>query len=335
MITMKKEKKIAPYLIFLCLLSCSSGMTKTAITLPGKIMKSVPFQDTCFIYDDSDTAKLSFIARDDEDFAYSVTAWFNTKDAFVGDEYVAAASRMERRTNIVSFDLSGKIIDRIYEAEKGERAWACYPSRDDKYLIFTSERILGLESSPLEDFAPRVTLGIIDLDTKEVITKIDSFGRLPNIKIKESPWLQGGYRFVYSMDGATQFRLEGEEQPINRLTTKAGVYIFDVASSKSSLLVPDGFSPIASPVSNQIAYEKDHCVIVMDLIDNRERVLYRYKSNETLLSKHWAPDGKSIFISYLSRSPLGELFKTSDSKLIDLGTGAEIPFKKIGMMYGS
>ncbi|RYE54678.1 MAG: hypothetical protein EOP48_11770 [Sphingobacteriales bacterium] len=297
-------------------------------------MTTDPFNDTCFVYDHSDSAKLSFVTRDDDSFIYGGLAWYNTRDAFVGDEY-AASSETVGKTNIVSFDLSGKIIDRIYEAEYGERALACYPSRDDKYLIFTSEKTLGQGSSPLESLAPMVALGIIDLSKKEVIVRIDSFGRLPNIKIKESPWLQSGYRFVYSMDGTTQFILEGEEQPINPLATKAGVYIFDVASSKSSLLVPDGFSPIASPVSNQIAYEKDHCVIVRDFSNNTERVLYKYKSNEKLLSKHWAPDGKAIFISYLSSSQLGEMFKTSGSKLIDVVTGDEFPFKHIGMMYGS
>ena len=311
-------------------------MTKTAITLPGKILTSNSQKHLYFYYENSDTAKLSFKTRDDKDFIYSGLVWFNTKDAFVGNEYVAASSSMDTRTNIVSFDFSGKITDRIYEAEKGEIAWACYPSRDDKYLIFTSGRNLDPEIYPLEALAPMVALGIIDLEQKKVIIKIDSFGRLPNLKIEESPWLQGGYRFVYSMDGATQFILEGEEQPINPLETKGGVYIFDVAAGTSSLLIPGGFSAIASPTSNRIAYEKDNCIIVRDLSNNKEQTIYKYKSNETILGKHWTPDGKSVFISYLSRSSLGEMFKTTDEKLIDASSGEELPFKNIGwMQYGS
>jgi hypothetical protein len=138
------------------------------------------------------------------------------------------------------------------------------------------------------------------------------------------------------MDGATQFIVEGEEQPINPLETKGGVYIFDVVTSKRSLLIPGGFSAIASPTNNSIAYEKDNCVIVRDLSNNKEHTIYKYKSNETILGKHWTPDGKSIYISYLSRSPLGELFKTTDKKLIDASSGEDLPFKNIGgMQYGS
>lgn len=333
---MKKEKMMLPSIFLFCLISCSNSMTKKEITLQGKIL-TYNFQKYVYsYYENSDTAKLSFKQeyRKDKDTNYSVKAWLNTKDAFVGIEHIAASRTMYSRTNIVSFDLSGKITDRIYEAEKGEKAGVCYPSRDDKYLIFTSERWdLDHTIYPLEAFAPMVALGIIDLEQKKVIIKIDSFGRLPNLKIKESPWLQDGYRFVYSMDGATQFILEGEEQPINPLETKGGVYIFDVATGKSSLLIPDGFSAIASPVNNHIAYEKDNCVIVRNLDNNKEHTIYKYKSNETILSKHWTPDGKSIFISYLSHSPLGEMFKTSGDKLIDVSTGEEIPFKRVGGMY--
>src|SRR6218665_2306800 len=194
---MKKEKKMTPYLFLLCLLSCSSGMTKTAITLPGKILTSNSQMHLYLYYENSDTAKLSFKYeyRKDRDTNYSILAWLNTKDAFVGNEYIAASRKVDRRTNIVSFDLSGKITDRIYEAEKGERAEARYPSRDDKYLIFTSERILDPEIYPLEGLAPMVALGIIDLQKKKVMIKIDSFGRLPNLKIQESPWQLEGYRF--------------------------------------------------------------------------------------------------------------------------------------------
>lgn len=325
---------MTPYLFLLCLLSCSNSMTKTAITLPGKILTFRTTQED-FYYDNSDTPRLSFKIRDDKDFVYSGLAWFNTKDAFVGNEYVTAPSRMENRSNIVSFDLSGKITDRIYEAEKGEIAWAYYPSRDDKYLIFTTKGYVNGELNPIESLNPKVSLGILDIVKKKTIIKLDSLARESDLQIEESPWLQDGYRFVYSIGGGMQFVMAGEEQPINPSKVEEGLYIFDVATGKSSLLIPGGLSAIASPTQNSIAYEKDHCVIVRDLGNNKEHIIYKYKQNETILSKHWTPDGKFIYISYLSRSPLGELFKTTESKLIDASTGEEIPFKEIGMIYGS
>lgn len=326
------------YVMLFCLLSCSNSTTKTRVTLQGKILTSNSQKHLYFYYENSDTAKLSFKNGPwkDNDTNYSISAWFNAKDAFVGNEYVPAFPNMNSRSNIVSCDLSGKITDRIYEAEKGEIAWAYYPSRDDKYLIFTSTRNLDPEIYPLEGLNPVVAVGIIDLRQKEVIIKIDSFGRQSNIQIEESPWLQEGYRFVYSIGGGMQFVMEGEEQLTEPSDNEDGIYIFDVTSSKSSLLIPGGFSAIASPIANSIAYEKDNCIIVRNLNNNKEKIIYKYKSNETILNKHWTPDGKSVFISYLSRSPLGEMFKTSDEKLIEVSSGEELEFKQIGFMqYGS
>jgi len=313
-------------------------MTKTKVILQGKILTSNSQKHLYLYYENSDTAKLSFKNEPwkDNDTNYSISAWFNTKDTLVGNEYVPASNKIDNRSNIVSFDLSGKITDRIYEAEKGEIAWPYYPSQDDKYLIFSSERNLDPEIYPLEGLNPMIALGIIDLRQKEVIIKIDSFGRKSNIQIKESPWLQEGHRFVYSIGGGMQFEMDGEEQLTEPSDNEDGVYIFDVTTSKSSLLIPGGFSAIASPIANRIAYEKDNCIIVRDLNNNKEKIIYKYKSNETILNKHWTPDGKYVFISYLSRSSLGEMFKTSDEKLIKVSSGEELEFKKIGFMqYGA
>jgi hypothetical protein len=282
---MKKEKKMTPYLFLLCLLSCSSGMTKTAITLPGKILTFKSQKNAYLCYENSDTAKMFFKSRDNKDTNYHLNTWLNTKDTFVGDEYIIKSNRINDKCNIVAFDLSGKITDRIYEAETGEIARACYPSRDDKYLIFTSERNLDPEIYPLEGLNPMVALGIINLEQKEVIIKIDSFGRLPNLKIEESPWLQeDGHRFVYSIDGATQFILQGEARPINPIETVVGVYVFDVATGKGSLLIPGGFSAIASPTNNSIAYEVNNCVMVMDLRNKKERIIYTSRTKQSLIS---------------------------------------------------
>ena len=334
----KNYKIIALYLLSVCILSCSRDMSAQKVTLQGKILTFNSTDNLYQYYENSDTAQHSFNAKpwNDSGTNYRISNWFNTNDAFVGYEFVAASSKMHSRRNIVSIDLSGRITDRIYEAEKGEWASPSYPSRDDKYLIFTSERNLDPKIYPLEGLNPMVALGIIDLRQKEVIIKMDSFGRESNIKIKESPWLQEGYRFVYSKGRGMQFVMEGEEQLTDLSENEDGVYIFDVATRKSSLLIPGGFSAIASPVANSIAYQKDNCIIVRDLNNNKEKIIYKYKSNINILNKHWTPDGKFIFISYHSNSILGDLFRTSDEKLIDVTSGQEIPFKSIGwMLYGS
>jgi len=306
-------------------------MTKTEITLPGKILTSNRQKHVYSYYENSDSAKLFFKGRD----SYSVSTWLNTKDAFIGNECISGSTPVEFKENIVVFDLSGKIIDTLYEAQKGEIAWPWYSSRNDKYLIFTSERNLDPEIYPLEALSPMVSLVIMDLEQKKVVVKIDSFGRIPNLKIKESPWLKDGYRFVYSMDGATQFTLQSAKQPINPLETKGGVYIFDIQTGNRTLLIPGGFSAIASSNSNSIAYEKDNCIIVRDLNNNKEQTLYKYKSDEVILTKHWTPDGKSIYFSYINRSSISDVYNKYGEKLIEVSSGKELPFKSIGMKYRS
>ncbi|HEY9047904.1 hypothetical protein [Ohtaekwangia sp.] len=113
--------------------------------------------------------------------------WLNTRDAFVGTEGIPGLTRMEYRCNIVQFDLSGKITDRIYEAEKGELAWPRNSSWDDKYLLFMIQREADPIKHPFEGLASMVSLAVMDLEQRKVVVNIDSVGRFPNLSIEESP----------------------------------------------------------------------------------------------------------------------------------------------------
>ncbi len=306
----------------------SCNMMNSGVTLPGKIVVSNSQGHEYFIYMNSDIPK-SFKLRYDNEVKYSGVDWLNTKDAFVGTEGISGLTNMEYRCNIVQFDLLGKITGRIYEAEKGELAWPKYSSRDDKYLIFTTHRQADPKKYPFEGLTPMLSLVVMDIEQRNVIIKIDSIGRSPNLKIEESPWLHEGYRFVYSIDGGTKLKLEGKEELINPVESPEGIYLFDVPTGERKLLVPGGHSAIASPTSNKIAYEKDNSIRVLDLSTNEEKVIYKHGSKEKLRGTHWTPDGKSIYFAYTYNWGLSDLFHTGE-KLIDVSTGKEIAFKKIG-----
>lgn len=318
-------------ILYTWILISSCSFMNSEKSLPGKILVSKTQENACFFYEDSDTAKWSFKEKNDEEAEYSVMAWWKTKDAFFGTEGIPGSIPMEYRCNIVMFDLSGKIIDRIYEAEKGELAWPRYSSWDDKYLIFTTERKLDPELYPLDGLAPMLSLVIMDLEQKKIIIKIDSIGRFPNFQIEESPWLHEGYQFVYSTDGATKLQLKGEEKLLNPVETAEGVYLFDIVTGKRKLLIPGASAAIASPTSNQIAYEKEHSIIVRDLNTNKEKTIYKYRRNEVITSKHWTPDGKSIYFSFISRSAISDMYNEIEEKLMEVSSGKELPFKSIGM----
>jgi hypothetical protein len=310
-------------------------MINSEAPLPGKIVVSNSQKHEYFIYVDSDIPKSSFKLRDDNEVSYSWVEWLNTKDAFVGTEGIPGLTPMEYRCNIVQFDLSGKITGRIYEAEKGELASPRNSSWDDKYLLFTIERKADPIKYPFEGLAPMVSLAVMDLEQKKVVANLDSVGRFPNLLIEESPWLHEGYQFVYSIDGGTKFKLEGQEEPINPVETTEGIYLFDVRTGERKLLVPGGHSAIASPTSNKIAYEKDNSVTVLDLNTNEEKIIYKHSTKEKLRGKHWTPDGKSIYFAYTYYSGIADVLNSNGEKLIEASTGKEKPFKKIGHGFNS
>ncbi len=329
------RKAMLTSLIFLnWLFIYSCNMINSGDPLPGKIVVSNSQEHEYFIYVDSDTPKSSFKLRYDNEVKYSGVDWLNTRDAFIGTEGISGLTQMEYRCNIVEFDLSGKVTDRIYEAEKGELAWPKYSSKNDRYLIFTTHRQADPKVFPFEGLTPMLSLVIMNLEQRKVITKIDSIGRDPNLWIAESPWLHEGYQFVYSIDGGTKLKLEGKDKLINPVETTEGIYVFDVPTGERKLLVPGGRSAIASPTSNKIAYEKENSIRVLDLSTNEEKVIYKHSSKEKLRGKHWTPDGKSIYFAYTYQWGIGDLFNTGE-KLIDASTGKEKPFKKIGHGFES
>lgn len=313
----------------------SCNMINSGDPLPGKIVVSKSQEREYFIYVDSDIPKSSFKLRDDNVVSYSGMDWLNTKDAFVGTEGIPGLTRMEYRCNIVQFDLSGKITDRIYEAEKGELAWPRNSSWDDKYLLFMIQREADPVKYPFEGLAPMVSLAVMDLEQKKVIVKVDSVGRFPNLWIAESPWLHEGYQFVYSIYGGTKFKLEGQEELINPVETTEGIYLFDVLSGEHKLLVLGGHSAIASPTSNIIAYEKENSIRVLDLNTNEEKIIYKHSPKEKLRGTHWTPDGMSIYFAYTYYWGIADELKSNGEKLIDASTGKEEPFKKIGHGFES
>ena len=302
--------------------------------LRGKILVLKSQQHICFLYEDSDIPKSPFKLKYDKEAEYSGLDWLNTKDAFVGTEGIPGFTPMEFRCNIVEFDLLGRITDRIYEAEKGELAWPWHSSRDDKYLIFTTQRKANPKLHPFEGLTPMLSLEIMDLEQKKVIIKIDSIGRFPNFQIEESPWLHEGYRFVYSIDGGTKIKLQGEEKLINPVEVTEGIYIFDVGSGERKLLVLGGRNAIASPTNNEIAYEKENAIRVLDLNTNKEKTIYKHSSKEKLRGTHWTPDGKYIYFAYTYNWGISDLFHTGE-KLIEVSTEKEKPFKKIGLGFES
>jgi hypothetical protein len=123
--------------------------------------------------------------------------------------------------------------------------------------------------------------------------------------------------------------VEGKEGFVNAVEAVKGVYLFDVLSGERELLVPGGRSAIGSPTMDQIAYEKENSIRVMDLTTGTEKIIYKYTSREIPRGKHWTPDGKDIYFAYTYKWGVRDMFNTGE-KLIEVNSGKEKSFKKIG-----
>lgn len=246
-------KHLLLFINFLFLLS-SCGTSKSQDPLKGKIAVYNYEIKEYSIYINSETPIMLFDASDQFGGVY----WLNKNEFLSTENFFSGINPMEKRCDIIRLDLSGNLLERVYEASKGELAWPLYTSKDDRYLLFTTHHIVDPKVHPFEGLTPMLSLAIMELGQKEVIYRIDSIGRSPNFKVEESPWLYSGYRFVFSIDDKTQLQLNEEGQRINPTTSSEGVYIFDLTTKEKKLLVPGAHTAIASPTKDQLAYQKDN-----------------------------------------------------------------------------
>jgi hypothetical protein len=305
------------YVILFGLLAYSCENLNSGEPLKGKIIARGIQDSNCYIYVNSEKPIASFIRKKDKESEYSGFTWLNTRDSFIGNEMIFGESTMYDRDNIALFDQSGKLIDRIYQAKSGEMAWPLYSSLDDKYYIFTTHRF--------SDPTCMLSLIIMNLNQKKIIRRIDNIGN--DFEVNESPWLHGGYRFVYSM-------AEYQGKEVNPILEPQGVYLFDIVSGERNMLIPGGSDAVVSPTKNEIAYQKDNSIRIMDLNSHKDRIIYNHSSHKNIMNMHWTPDGRYIYFYY--RYEWEILFNAGD-KLIDAKTGKSKPFKNtaIGFNYFS
>lgn len=309
--------------ILLFIISCS--VDQKEIMLPGKISIESS-QGICSIYDNSDKVNIEFRLEENKQFWHSSLLWLHKEDAFVGIEGLKREPGITYQSNVVLFDSSGNLVERIYESKEGEIAGYAYPSRNDKKLMFLLESMGDIKLNPLEGLNRQQSLVIMDFEQRKVLKRIENFGSSMSIEINESPWLYDEDRLVYTVSGNRKISNEGTD--INSVAEGAsGIYVYDLNTNQHKLLVPNGRFGICSPIGLQVGYIKDRSVWVLDLKDNTSKMIYEVESNQKITNIHWTPDGKYIYLAYFT-NPGTELF-TNGERLIEISTSSEIPFKKI------
>lgn len=305
----------------------SCMMTTTEPHLPGKIAIEY-LNHQCRIYENSDSAHIGFTAVNNDSANYGGFTWLNQRDALVGCEYIEGNTRDDYKGNVVVFNLKGQIVERLYEAQKGEIAGFTYPSRLDKYLLFTEQKVGSLKINPIEGLMRQNSILIMDLQNRQIIKKLENLGSSPNFEINESPWLYDENHFIYSISTQNGIQAENISQPKN---DPAGIYICNLNTDQKKLLIPDARLGVCSPADVQIAYIKDQSIWIMNLKTNSKQILYKGGSGQKFRNIHWTPDGKYIYVAYFNDYPFN--FFTADEKLIEVSTKKAISFKKIGQGF--
>lgn len=311
--------------LYIAIFIFSCTVTEREMLPPGKI--AVSSKGYYSVYDSSGVKTHELKLQENRQFWHSSLLWLHTQDAFVGIEGLKTATGGTSKSNVVIFDLDGNITERVYEAKENEIVGYAYPSWSDKLLLFTSSIMGKVEGNPLQGLSSKQSLVIMDFENKRVIKRIENIGASPGLQFEESPWLYDEHRFVYSISGENKVMNEGQEvNPIGPRT--AGVYLYDIDSDHHTLLVPGARFVIASPNRNEIAFIKEKSVMVLNLDDNTTKTVYEIGKKEKVPDIHWTPDGKYIYLVFFDYY-VADLF-TSGEKLIDVDTGNEMPFKKIG-----
>jgi hypothetical protein len=288
--------------------------------------------DEYVIHDSSASRRTLFTITQDSITTHSGFTWMNQEDFLIGTETILSSIPGDSKSNIIKIDLNGRVIKKLYEAEKGELAWPLYTSWDDRYLLFTSGYVADPHIYPFEGLSPMVSLVIMDLNSEEIILKIDSLGRLPNLEFEESPWLHDNQRFVFSV--GDNLMLETSDTLINPINSKKGIYLFDIADKTKKIIISEGRSAVVSPDGNLIAFEKNNSIRILNFDTGMEKILYEYGDNVIMHNKHWTPDGDHIYFTYKYKWGFDHFFYYNE-KLIDVNSGNEVAFQKLELGYNS
>lgn len=307
-------------IVFACLMKNDKKPDKlpSEIILPGKI--AVSLNDTCFICNGNGFITSKFKIKKEDQIEYAYFTWLHKTDSFVGIEYVMYPAHKILQGNIVSFDLSGNIIDRIYDST-GEIAGIPSLSANDSLLLFSSATRGDPGKDPFAGFNAKKSIVIMDFKKKEIIRIIEGFSVA--LEPLASAWVYGENRFLFSISEDRQI-IVGEDRVNRKSAYHPGVYIYDLATNQKKLLIPDGHDAKCSPVDRRFIYIKGQSIYLGDFQDNLEKKIF---TGETGNIPHinWSPDGKFVYLLCYDKNLHGV-----QEKLIDADTGKEIPFKKIG-----
>lgn len=303
-------------LVVFCILFYShSSAQDQKISITGRTALFDSRNNIIHIRNDSNWQKIEL--NGDKNKSYSGLILNNRADNFLVVEYSENKSGRTVEGDIVAFNIHGDSINKVFDSKTGELAGNLCLSKNDTKLLFTLKNDYFKPSDPLGQFNRPVNILIMDFKTRAIVRKLDTVGMSLNVWINEAPWLSNENSFIYDFRTDRNVKMYNDTSEERRIK-QAGIYLYDINLDKTSLLIPDGYSGVVSPLEDKIAYLKDKGIYVYNVSTKASELLYSLNNNEKTAFVNWTPNGDYIYYESYSVNYLGAnrafLIRISDKR---------------------
>ncbi len=305
-------------LVVVCILFCSCGSGQDQkVSIIGRTALFDSRNNIIHLRIDSSWREIEL--KGDKKKSYSGLILNNTTDNFLVVEYSQNKSGRTVEGDIIEFNINGDSINNVFDSKTGELAGNLCLSKNDTKLLFTFENDYFNPSDPIGQLNRPINILIMDFKKREIIKKLDTVGMSLNVWINDAPWLSNENSFIYDFRTDRKIRMYNDTSE-ERLTKQAGIYLYDINLDKHSLLIPDGFSGVVSPLEDKIAYLKDKGIHVYNVNTKSNELLYSLSNKEKTAFVKWTPNGKYIYFESYSVNNFGSdgafLIRISDKRKI-------------------
>lgn len=285
-------------LVVVCILLYSCGSRQNQeVTIKGRAAIFDSHKNIIHLRLDSSWKEIEL--KCDINKSYDGLIISNKTDNFLVVEYSQNELGRITEGDIIEFNINGDSINKIFDSKRGEVVGNLCLSKSDAKLLFTLQNDYFNPSDPLGQLNRPVNILIMDFKKKEIIRKLDTVGMSLNVWINDAPWLSNESSFIYDFRTDRKIKMYNDTSE-ERITEQPGVYLYDINLNKNSLLIPDGYSGVVSPVEDKIAYLKDKGIYVYDVNTKSNDLLYSLTKKEKTAFVNWTPNGNYIYFESYS-----------------------------------
>lgn len=288
------KTKLVVVSILFC--SCGSGQDQK-VPLRGRTALFDSRNNIIHLRIDSSWREIEL--KGDKRKSYSGLILNNTNNNFLVIEYSQNKIGRTVEGDIIEFNIRGDSINKVFDSKTGELVGNLCLSKNDTKLLFTLQNDYFNPSDPLGQLNRPVNILIMDFKKREIIRKLDTVGMSLNVWINDAPWLSNETSFIYDFRTDRKIKMYNDTSE-ERMTEQAGIYLYDINLNKKSLLIPDGYSGVVSPLEDKIAYLKDKNIYIYDVNTKSNELLYSLSKNEKTAFVNWTPRGDYIYFESYS-----------------------------------